>query len=450
MDTMNLDCDSYSTEELIELLGLTDNYSNSDLQNKRRVLEDQLKKRNDLGVEKQRQIIFFLDNVLSKLSNISHKNNNPTPGSWASQTNNVIQEGSHFIIANQNEMAGKRSIITTGRNAMSMDAPPGYINPINVRSIIQAINVDTRFRPDYYKTRSTDFNVKLPYIQKRVVGLRVGAIEIPMTYHSISRGQGNNTMLIIDGAAPIKNENAAWLLTLPDGNYEMCFQDQSGAFSIETAMNDAIDAAVQGTVDATTGRFTPNATPPPPPPTLTGIRFDANRISGRSVFALIATSQFANTGFILRFNVDNDGNLDMDTNIQLRLGWQLGFRVAQYKGRSAVSEGICAISGPRYAFLSIDDHQKNVGNSFIAAFANSSMDSNIITRINLSAVMDDVGVYKGTNDPGLNNQLNRSREYFGPVDIMNLTVKLLDEYGRIIDLNNMDWSFSLSFEKLYD
>jgi hypothetical protein len=187
-------------------------------------------------------------------------------------------------------------------------------------------------------------------------------------------------------------------------------------------------------------------------PPLTNIRFDANRISGRSVFALEnnAVGLFITDGFILRFNVDNDGNLDMDTNIQLRLGWQLGFRVAQYKGKSAVSEGICAISGPRYAFLSIDDHQKNVGNSFIAAFANSSMDSNIITRINLSAVMDDVGVYKGTNDPGLDNQLNRSREYFGPVDIMNLTVKLLDEYGRIIDLNNMDWSFSLSFEKLYD
>ena len=56
---------------------------------------------------------------------------------------------------------------------MSTEAPPGYINPINVRSTIQAINIDTRFRPDYYKTRSTDFTVKLPSIQKKVVCLRV-------------------------------------------------------------------------------------------------------------------------------------------------------------------------------------------------------------------------------------------------------------------------------------
>ena len=64
--------------------------------------------------------------------------------------------------------------------------------------------------------------------------------------------------------------------------------------------------------------------------------------------------------------------------------------------------------------------------------------------------MEGVGVYKSSNDPGLNNQLNRTREYFGPVDIARLTIKIYDEYGRVIDLNNMDWSFALSFEKLYD
>ena len=150
---MNLDCDSYSIDELIELIGLKDNFSHVDLQNKRRVLEDQLKRRNDLGVEKQRQIIFFLDNVLSKLSNLSEKKNNSTIGTWSAHTNQTTQEGSHFIILNQNEIAGKKAETTRGRNAMSTEAPPGYINPINVRSTIQAINIDTRFRPDYYKTR---------------------------------------------------------------------------------------------------------------------------------------------------------------------------------------------------------------------------------------------------------------------------------------------------------
>ena len=150
------------------------------------------------------------------------------------------------------------------------------------------------------------------------------------------------------------------------------------------------------------------------------------------------------------------GSLAMDINIQFRLGWPLGFRAAEYitggvaGAGAAVSEGICFVTGPRYGFLSIDDHQKNYGNSFLVAYANSVFDKNIISRINLSAIMDDTGVYKSSNDPGLTTAMNRSREYFGPVDIQNLTITLFDEYGRVINLNNMDWSFTLAFEKLYD
>ena len=156
----------------------------------------------------------------------------------------------------------------------------------------------------------------------------------------------------------------------------------------------------------------------------------------------------------------------MDDNIQFRCGWVLGFRAAQYVMTqtgltpgpppatitlpAAVSEGICFPSGPRYGFLAINDFQKNSGPSYLVAFAKSTLDDNIITRINLAAVMADEGAYKSSNDPGLSNQMNRTREYFGPVSIQRLEVTLYDEFGRVIDLNNMDWSFTLAFEKLYD
>jgi len=59
-------------------------------------------------------------------------------------------------------------------------------------------------------------------------------------------------------------------------------------------------------------------------------------------------------------------------------------------------------------------------------------------------------VYKIAGDVGLETQLNRIREYFGPVTISKFKFKLLDEYGRIISLNKMDWSIVIVFEKLYD
>ena len=42
------------------------------------------------------------------------------------------------------------------------------------------------------------------------------------------------------------------------------------------------------------------------------------------------------------------------------------------------------------------------------------------------------------------------RQYFGPINLSNLDIQLLDEYGRIVDLNNMDFSFCLSLITVYD
>ena len=44
----------------------------------------------------------------------------------------------------------------------------------------------------------------------------------------------------------------------------------------------------------------------------------------------------------------------------------------------------------------------------------------------------------------------KKRVFNGPVNIEKLHLTLLDEYGNKIYLNNMDFSFSLEFEILYE
>ena len=44
----------------------------------------------------------------------------------------------------------------------------------------------------------------------------------------------------------------------------------------------------------------------------------------------------------------------------------------------------------------------------------------------------------------------QDRTYFGPVNIKKLTVKLIDDKGSIVNLNNANWSFSLVCEQLYN
>jgi len=44
---------------------------------------------------------------------------------------------------------------------------------------------------------------------------------------------------------------------------------------------------------------------------------------------------------------------------------------------------------------------------------------------------------------------NQDRTYFGPVNIQRMSVKLMNERGDVVNLNNTNWSFSLMCEQLY-
>ena len=453
MDTFNLNSELYNDEEIETLFNLKNPYTSSDILKAKDVLLKQVISNKSLGTEKQREISFFIDTISSRITNNINKHNINNHNINNHNINNIIQQGRNFLIENKE----KPSPLSEGRLAGQDNVPPGFLNPINVRTITQCVNIDTRFRPNYYGTSATNFSIALPFTQKNVVKMRIASIEVPMSYHAISKSSGNSTCLIIDTNG---TGTVCWVVILPDGNYEQSWAGESNAAHIETAMNNALATATPGTLDLTTGKVTLNGAQAKINP-LRDLCFTLDRVSGRSVFAVPQPAPTINSiftaGFIVRFNVDGDGSLNLETNIQMRLGWQLGFRSAQYvcgggaTGAGAcLSEGICLICGPRYGFISIEDYQKNTSPSYIVAYANSILQNNVITRVNLSSVMGDVGVYQVSNDLGLDTQTGRTREYFGAVDIQKLHITMYDEYGRFINLNNMDWSFTLEFDKLYD
>ena len=499
MENLNLDIDSYSLKDLVNLFSLEKHYSRHAVQEGKDKLHRQLQNVGSLGSEKKREIGMFIDSAASKLANLKGKPDE-NEGTWSQEFTNLVTSGTHYVIENPNLAAGKKSQYSEGRIAGEESFPAGYLNPINVNTTITGMNIDSRFRDDYYSTRSSNYVLHLPQRQKKVVSLRIATTEIPVSWYAVSRRRGDANFVIRDASASITSQTTipgppplpglipaidysditniseasdtelppgkyynAWLVTLPDGNYEMDFQKESNAEDIRTAINKAISLAKPGYMSEETGIFYGHASGNYLNPAK-DICFDVLRVSGRSSFAIphwpdapaplgvnqLGESRFKDTGYVIEFAVSENGYLSLAENIQLRLGWQLGFRLGRYEAFSMLSEGICMLCGPRYIFVAIEDGQKNTGNSFIAAYSQSSLDKNIMTRINAANIMDDVGVFKSASDPGLSNQLNRTREYFGPVNIDRLHISLLDEYGRELELNNMDWSMTLVFEHLYD
>ena len=531
MDSLNLDIDSYTPFDLQNLFSLSPGYSSKDVDGGKAKLLAQLDKTKSLGPESKRRIAFFIDTASSRLGGMAGKKDS-NAGTWAMKENPMDTGSSHFVISDPNVVAGRDAKIVDGRQAGTDDVPPGWLNPINIRTVMLGMNIDTRFRDRYYETNSADFTFDLPHLQRKVTNMRIATIDIPMTFYAIERSRGDATMLVFPiqyssstptetnswSAAPTINDvnewfgtngiatafgvwqgeaqystitnlpapalegnyRAAWLVVVPDGNYETVWNTQSYAQDITRTMNAALSMAQPCVVDTGTGKtyILLDDNLPIINAGLGGkLVYSVDRNSGRSIFALPtssdgdgvdtsspklnnmssgSTSTTLPTGFELAFPIDSSGNFAPETNLQLRLGWQLGFRMGQYRcdgssgGTAAASEGICMITGPRYMYISIDDGNNNSSVNFTAAFAESTMGEHVMTRINLASSIDSVGVFRCASDVGLSNQLNRTREFFGPVDISRLKIKLLDEYGRPINLNHMDWSMSMVFEKLYD
>lgn len=364
------------------------------------------------------------------------------------------------------------------------------INKIGKNIVKQTISIDSRHRNNYYETLSSSYSINLPERQKDVLEMAIVAVEMPMTFYSISEYLGNNTMLVIadsslnSASVPINsvsyinsNNNVvdfepvamAWRVKLEDGNYDTKSW-LTDKLTIERSMNRSLTLAIPGAINKD-GDFAAFETPLEKDRLNSDfngtkdIRYTINKINGKSVFSTPLPPEFKrNTSYEynqkniskIRFCVDTHGNLDSVTSIQKRMGWAIGFRAAEYvvgaselsnSRFSAVSEGIGFISSLRYGFLSIEDYQNNAHPSLIVAFNDYIIDKKIMTRLCLAPLR--LGHDLSSRETGFISHRRTPRNYFKPVNIDKLTIKLFDEYGRIIDLNNMDWSLTVAFSKLY-
>ena len=125
-----------------------------------------------------------------------------------------------IMVNNSNRRLNFNNYQSSGRRATQGNMPIGTINPLEIRTITNTINIDTRFRDNYDSTSSTNINITLENMQKRVVSLKLSSVEIPMSFYNISQSRNNNTFII--AKITYSNNNIdALLVTLPDGNYEL-------------------------------------------------------------------------------------------------------------------------------------------------------------------------------------------------------------------------------------
>jgi hypothetical protein len=440
MNSFDLNISNYTINELEKMLELRNGYTKAEIITQTTIFKDKVLGENNMPISKKNDIVEFLnkasDKIIKKLTLSLEKTQDDFTPAFEKMTNTIIPgNSSSVVIEKPSVVAGLNWPKFSGRLIDNADQPPGIINPINVRTIKRTINLDTRFRPNYYNTSSTDFSLTLPVRVKNAVSMRIASIEIPISWYTVAKYWLNSFFKIEWGDNGDGTFAHNYTVTIPDGNYELFWQASTEATDLASTINTFMHAYPGTGIGKTI---------------LQDIVFNVDRTSGRSGFAWKSGSPYSTQNFKISFSIDENGNSDFSTILQFRLGWLLGFRVGFYEGPSIVSEGICYMKGPRYAFICINDFNNSVSNYFISAFSSSLLQKDIIARINLTYIQQQQGVYQTGQDDGLSTQINRQRSYFGPVDIERLEIKLLDEFGRVIDLNNMDWSMALTMECLYD
>lgn len=425
--TKDLDINNYDYVDVLSLFGIDHDFSDNSLN----MLEQKIRSVNDeiphiyhqffMQAYKLVKCMFALnrEGVVSVRDavniNVYTKKIKQIPSYESLDVEKLIERldiGASFSVnrVSTNRLVKEPDVVNHVLSSYPNPAAPGLLNSIKRVTQYLNLNLNTCFRNNYYSSNPCDFQYFLPLEIKHVIAMRLASIEIPNSWYLFSAAQKNNAF-----AMEVNNNGiiVSFQIVIPDGNYDndtLQYYLNHTYFYLSGAMNDLVN--IEFAIDPYSFKSEFKSLWPLPTPFSFSIRF------------LVGTQQ----------------------NIMSSIGWALGYRLMNYLdiSTSIVSEGLFDAGGDRYIYVSIDDYQRNRNALNVVCFADSTMEQNIIAKIpmtngKLSLTVDDSG-----------SPLVKNRRYNGPVNIRNMHVRILDRFGEVIHLNNMDFSFTLELEILYE
>jgi hypothetical protein len=437
MDNLDLDISNYTINDIEKFFKLKpkSNYTASDIELKEYQIREQLLKSGHINKRFKTDLIEFLTKAKQWLTlvkcNTTKQENQPTtiPKNYKLDTLDTPLSKEPPARTEELITRPERQFIYSNNS----DYFPGVLNPLNTRVITKTLNIDTRFRDNLYTTQSSDFNMHIPNKLNKVVSMQLSSVELPIVFYNISESFGNNYLYISANYNSFDYKKTGItdekFIIIPDGNYNsnglintinnlLSPLDSSGNLIYPNSIFSYIELSLDiDSYNSGTGKVTITAS--------------------KSHF------KFFNS-ITLDFTKKMNGTSDT-TFLFSKIGWNLGFIKPKYEGaKSYIADTIFEMSTIRYIYLAVDDFNNNANNQFISVFNKSILNPNILARISIKgAFFDSIKENNFTI-------ITEPRKYFGPVDIQRLRIQIYDEYGRILNMNNANYSFCLDFKLMYD
>jgi len=461
MSHLELNINEYAHEDLLGLFGISNPHLDN-IQEKYRAKMTKVEQMEDKALKKN--IESFLNQAYIAI--IDKKNEE--------KSNTVISHDvtSHDVISH--DVIKIEEPLTT--STFPLKYPLGNINPIERKTTTQLISLDSIFRDLSLYPKSTDFVINLPNPIENVISMKLIAAEIPNAFPLYSEAQRNNTLIItvLNGVSSLNPLS----IVFPDGSPSFLYLVKYINNMLDTQRNEysylicGIDnisgkfffrfktliemAAWSMSYYSYNGRVNPPDNKPPTKNLL--MEFDRGYIdisnSNTDTHQHTAWDVSLNgISYVIDFNPDKQ-------ELIKSLGWALGFReprtdvigindtyqrgYIEYKG---YFEGNAPYADAEsdYLFLYVDDFVGNYNDNLSSSLSdNNFFSKSLMARMKISSSFYSVEFHESSI-----NILEKTREYFGPVNIKKLHIKLIDKFGRLGELFNSNYSLTLQFEKLY-
>jgi hypothetical protein len=292
------------------------------------------------------------------------------------------------------------------------------------------VNMDTRFSRDINPVGQ--YTVDFPERIQKVRSIAVTNVELPLSFYNVSKSQENTSFMILVQSST--NVITPYTVNIAGGVY-------TSATDICNAINSAITSLIISNVTvnfvtSTIKKGYINVT----------VTF-TNPV--KSVQLLFATSNTHGFETLCPLTTAESG---FDKyNFKSKLGWMMGFRNPVYTFTSngtINAEAMVDLNGSRYVYLTVDEFNNHAPQStFVSMLPKSLLNKNILARISVeSSDYNKTPSSWGTIEIATRENgrlISDTREYSDDVDLQRLKVQIVDEYGRPLDLNGLDFSFNL-------
>ena len=338
-------------------------------------------------------------------------------------TNNIDEKLKGFLNTPYYDVGGRVDLNLNNKNNTNYvvnsylnDVAPGVLNSVKRVVQLQNLNLNSCFRNNYFQSDPCDFLYILPVEIKNVVAMRLVSIEMPNSWYLFSKAKKNN---IFEMIIHVGDKNYDYVIEVPEGNYNVETLEQF--LNTTYFYESGIDSYLKY------------------------IKFSINPFTLKSIFEVIENEDIQDKKEHEQINFSIKFSQNINQNIINTFGWIIGFRMGNYLNmKTLISEGLFDAGGDKYIYLSINDFQYNRNTNNIVCFDKSILSEDVIAKIPM--VNGKLSLIINNNE----SPLAKIRRYNGPITLNRLQIKIMDHFGTIIDLNNMDFSLTLELQILYE